>query len=204
MRKLLTANDDDQELEPVSGSQITIKEGLRTINIFGDNLNARALLDIKGYLETLETIAGTGKRKANRNIKFYICTGGGDCCVGLAIYDLLRSKARSSGLLIETIAIGEVASAGIVIFLAGDRRLIHENALLFSHLTDQCMEGCSRQEKENIINQMRLVDAIYKRIILKRSKLSSRTLARLEKSEKYITAEEAVRYGLAHEIIKND
>lgn len=203
MRKLLDIEDDDLEQEIVNEPQVTLNEKLRTINLFGDNLSSKVLLSIKNSLEILEAILETDENKDNRVIKIYICTSGGDSDTGLAIYDLLRSKARSGGLLIETIAIGEVASAGIVIFLAGDRRLIHENALLLSHATDQSMECCSRQEKENTVNQMRLVDGIYRRIILQRTKLSSRLLAKFERLEKYITAEEAVRYGLAHEIIKN-
>ena len=174
-------------------------------NIFGDNLDNKVLLDFKKYLEILEKlIKKAGKSKTNRSIKLYLCTGGGDCSVGLAIYDLLRSRSRFKSLQIETVALGEVASAGVIIFLAGDKRLIHENALLLSHLTDQNMDDCSRQEKDNIMNQMRIMDGIYRKIILKRSKLNSQTLARLEKLEKYITAKEAVKYGLAHEIIRND
>lgn len=206
MRKSIAVrNDDEEEKETVSKPQVTIDEGLRTIYIFGDDLDSKVLLDFKKYFETLEkVIAKAGRSKTNRDIKLYLCTNGGNCSAGLAIYDLLRSKSRSGGLRIETIAIGEVGSAGIIIFLAGDKRLIHENTVLISHLTDQDMKNCSRQEKNNIMDQIRVVDVICRNIILKRSKLNSRILTRLEKSEKYITAEEVVKYGLAHEIIKND
>lgn len=203
MRKLLDLEDDDLEQELVNEPQVTLNEKLRTINLFGDDLSSKVLLSIKNCLDILEAILETDESKDNRIIKIYICTSGGDSDAGLGIYDLLRSRARSSGLLIETIAIGVVASAGIVIFLAGDRRLIHENALLISHASDQSIECCSRQEKENLIDKMRVMDTIYRKIILQRSKLSSRLLARFERLEKYITAEEAIRYGLAHEIIKN-
>ncbi len=61
----------------------------------------------------------------------YLCTDGGGAGEGLAVYDLLRRLAHSKR--VTTVAMGEVYSSGVILFLAGDTRLIYPHASLGVH-----------------------------------------------------------------------
>jgi len=175
------------------------KKGALNIGLVG-KIESTILSALMDYLEDAKKVFRCKTaRKKHLKITITICSPGGDSAVGLAIYDLIRS----SGLPVRTRALGEVSSAALAVFLAGRERLMFENACLFSHKTDQEMEGCSRQEKETILAQLQAEDEKYASIILENSKMTRRQLDKFEGLERRITAQEAVELGLAHEIIKN-
>ena len=83
---------------------------------------------------TLRRVAGRVRRFAEPSaaaatLVVFVQSHGGDVLAGLAMYDVLRQ----SGVPVTTVALGEVASAATIVFLAGARRLIAPNAEFLIH-----------------------------------------------------------------------
>lgn len=186
--------------EPEDSSQqegtIDLNEEDLTIYIYLDGLGKKLLCPFERYLNTCRKLFKSAKVKT-KTVTIKISTDGGDIHVGFAIHDLIVT----SGLLVTTIAIGDVSSAGLPIFLAGNPRLIYPHAVLMTHKTDHNLDGSCRFEKDNSMKQLQVLDKMTADIIRRNSRLTYRQIKNLWLSEKFITAEEAVKYGLADGII---
>lgn len=185
------AEDDDECL-------LVLSEELRTIYLFG-LFNTKLVLRFIKYWDTL-TLAYKQTLPKRDIVTVVVHSSGGSSYDGLALYD----KIRSSGIPTQTMCIGRLDSAAIAVFLAGFRRGIYENAFIGFHQTqpDLCQHS-DRAEAKREIEKCRRIDSRYHRIIMANSNLTLRTIRRFELEQNEITAEEAVKYGLAHEIIKN-
>ncbi len=173
---------------------ITFDEEMRSIDFLGP-VSMETLQEFKLALDVLKKNCGE-----NQEITITVSSGGGDAMLGLAIYDLIRS----SGLQVKTVALGQVASAGLAIFLAGDKRLMYENSVLCSHKARQAFgEDTLRQEIENTLAQLNVIESLYRKIILENSSINGQDLDKMEQEEKNITAQEAMELRLADGIIEN-
>lgn len=70
-------------------------------------------------------------KKKQKELLLMICSQGGDLSAGFALIDTMRS----SNIPIKTVGLGCVASAGLLIFLAGaaGRRILTPNTSILSH-----------------------------------------------------------------------
>lgn len=182
------SSDDDQDI---------LDEKLRTIYIFGYLSEKQSLLIFR-YLSKLENLYAE-KKIREKMVTIFINSGGGDAFVGLS----MNNRIRSSKIPVTTVGTGEVSSAAISVYLAGQRRLLHEDALIGFHRTEPESGMGSRDEAEKDSSLLKKVDSRARRIILANSNLNIQQLVEMEKERRYITAVEARKYGLAHEIIKN-
>ncbi len=157
------------------------------------------------YIHQLLNEFKKGKEAVRKRGKVTIVvnTRGGEALQGLAIYDLIRS----SGFDVRTVVLGEVASSGLVVALAGRERFMHQNAILHFHRT--AMEfGTPRQvvewsEATRERAQAMAIDELYAAITLGNSKITRKELEDLESREAYMTAPEALKAGLVHKIIEH-
>lgn len=201
----LRKQKEDEDNEEASSSKtdiISFDSGLNNIDFLG-GVNIESLRQFKVAFKKLEEKSKNRKTKnprAKKTITITIYSLGGDSTCGLAIYNIIRS----SGLPIQTIALGFVASAGLIIFLAGRERLIYEDAILLLHKSKPVLrESSSSLETKISLGQLGVIEKKYRSIVLENSALSARQLDELERGEKYITAQKAVELGLAHKIIEN-
>lgn len=80
--------------------------------------------------------------KANgKNLEIYINTLGGDVNEAFAISDLLFDYKSQHNAKIKTIALGECASAGVILLLSGDEREVKDNCYPFIHNVWGYMQG---------------------------------------------------------------
>lgn len=194
-------NEMEADADSQNGSEIDFDEELFTLYIYTRILDLSILRSFEGYLWKCKKVFDTGQFKnelSGKKVTIKLSTYGGDINVGFAIHDLIVA----SSLPVTTIAIGNLASAGILPFLAGQHRLMYPNATLLIHKTDQDLENTSRIEKDNAIGQLKILDRMMMKIIEKNSCLNSSLIKKSCSAEKLITAEEALKYGLAHGIIK--
>lgn len=196
---ILKSGQDSQLDIPV----IFDKTSMR-IDIFC-RISPKTTLDVYSILKELGSLKGNGSGGNRKKITVVVNTCGGEALQGLAIYDLLRS----CGLDVTTVILGEVASSGLAVVLAGRERLMYPNAILHFHQTAMEFEkGKSirvlrQEEVERERAQIRIVDALYGKITLENSRISLRQLRMLEKREAYITAEQALKMGLVHKLIEH-
>jgi ATP-dependent Clp protease protease subunit len=70
-------------------------------------------------------------KKKKKELLLMICSEGGDMSSAFALIDVMKS----SNIFIKTVGLGQVASAGLLIFLAGTpgRRVLTPNTSILSH-----------------------------------------------------------------------
>lgn len=168
-------------------------------------ISPKTTLDVHSILKELGSLKGNGSGGNRKKITVVVNTCGGEALQGLAIYDLLRS----CGLDVTTVVLGEAASSGLAVVLAGRERLIHPNAILHFHQTAMELEGgesvkvLRQEEVERDRAQTRIVDALYAKITLENSRISLRQLRALERRGAYVTAEQALKMGFVHKFIEH-
>jgi ATP-dependent Clp protease protease subunit len=70
-------------------------------------------------------------KKKKKELLLMICSEGGDMSSAFALIDVMKS----SNIFIKTVGLGQIASAGLLIFLSGSpgRRLLTPNTSILSH-----------------------------------------------------------------------
>jgi ATP-dependent Clp protease protease subunit len=135
-------------------------------------------------------------------ITLFINSCGGSVEAGLSVYDtirLLKSPVRA-------VVTGIAASMGSIILLAcdSDKRYMLPNSRIMIH---DCswgrneMGGKKPHEIEEELKQLKKTNEKLVAIIAERTGKTADEIAELTKSDSYFSAEEAVEFGLASEII---
>jgi len=137
---------------------------------------------------------------AKADIKLYINTPGGLVTSGLAVYDTMQYVKCD----VATICVGIAASMGAVLLAAGakGKRFILPNAEVMIHQIMGGAEGQATDIKIRAEHILRLHDRINKIL----AKHSGQDLSKIEKDtdrDYFMTADEAVKYGIADKIIKS-
>jgi len=104
---------------------------------------------------------------------------------------------------IITIGLGDICSAGLVIFMAGEERRISENASILSH---QYHWGNSGKYHE-LVGRRKEEELAMKRMLRhykNHTRLSEKIIKRelLKETDVWLSAKEAIKYNLADKIIK--
>jgi ATP-dependent Clp protease protease subunit len=138
-------------------------------------------------------------KKRKKELLLMICSEGGDMSAAFALIDVMNSSA----VPIKTVGLGQIASAGLMIFLAGSqgRRVLTPNTSILSHQFSWGSEGKSHElfatVKEFELTQQRMV-AHYRRCTgLSDDKIKA---ALLPPHDVYLTAEEALRLNVCDAI----
>lgn len=158
-----------------------------------DEVDGDTVVDV---IESLQEV------EPGRGMRVILCSPGGSAECGIAIYDMLCHESWKRKLVTE--AWGEAASVASLIFQAGTWRQMSVNSKLMIHdpgthaeedvkVTAGILRGALR-ELESV--RTTVVD-----ILADRSGQSKSRIARWMKQDKVFNAEEAVRYGLADEIV---
>ena len=134
--------------------------------------------------------------------ELYISTPGGTAVDMFAIYDTMRMVQEDCE--IHTVGLGKVMSAGVVILAAGTKgkRKIGANCRVMIHSVIGGHHG-SIQNLENEMEEVRWVQDQYNKALCAETDLTPRMLKKLlaKNVNVYLTAEEAVDYGIADIIV---
>ena len=172
---------------------------IRTIALFGDVDEEKSLDLIVGMLSLTEF---TGKEPPYDPIKFYISTYGGSADEMFSIYDMM--SILKGQCEIHTIGLGKVMSAGTLLLAAGTKgkRKIGRHCRVMIHAVAAGSSG-ELHDIENEIKSIKHIQELYIDALSKETHMTKRTIQKLldRKVNVYLTAEEAVEYGIADEII---
>jgi ATP-dependent Clp protease protease subunit len=135
---------------------------------------------------------------AKKDINLYINSPGGIVTAGLAIYDTMQYVKAD----VSTICIGTASSMAAVLLAAGKKgkRFILPNAEVMLHQVMGGAEGQAIDIKIRAEHILRTKDRINDILV----KHTGQTLKKIEQDtdrDFYLTAEEAIQYGLADKII---
>lgn len=128
-----------------------------------------------------------------------ICSTGGDLHAAFAIIDVMRG----SHIPIRTVGLGEISSAGLMIFLAGKKgeRILTPNTSIMSHAWSGGAQGKAHEllavSKEFSLTSTRMIQHYKKCTGLKEKEIIKHLLP---SSDVYLSAEEALKYGICDKI----
>lgn len=191
----------EQELSQIlMAEQRPPEPDLRSIGLFSDVSEEKTaeLIHAMLYLDELNKLAP----KEQKPITFYLSTYGGSADDMFGMYDVMRIVRETSE--IHTVGLGKVMSAGVILLAAGTKgkRKIGKNCRVMIHSVIAGNHG----PLHNLLNEMGAVEQIqqmYIDCLVAETDLSKKQIKKLleRKVNVYLSAEEAVDYGIADIII---
>jgi ATP-dependent Clp endopeptidase proteolytic subunit ClpP len=189
------------------------EKDLRTVAVFGE-INEEKCADITSGIYYLwqnapelyteeELLEYDQPEQPSRDIRMIISTYGGEVLEMFGIIDMMH-MSKTGGVDIETTGLGKVMSAGVAILAAGTvgKRRVTRNCRLMLHQASAGTMG-SVHNIENELEELKVLQDMYIYCVAENSKLSVRKIKKLFQSNAnhYISAEQAVEYGIADEIV---
>jgi len=169
------------------------KELIATIILMTDTAETQELEDPEDLESEVKTVI--------QPFEIVISTGGGNADDMMSIYDMMRLTRETVD--IETTGIGKVMSAGTLLLAAGTKgkRRIGRNCRVMIH----AVSGGSVGPMHEITNEFKEIKKIQEAYIDCLAEESNMTVQQIKKYLKqktnvYLTAEEAVKLGIADEI----
>lgn len=149
--------------------------------------------------ELITSVLLMAKEDPAEEIRLFINTDGGALNVMFAIHDVIRSIPCP----VHTIGMGHVMSAGTLLLACGKKRSIYEHTVVMLH---EPIFSCDDLRIDSMKKELAINKVMRDKMLLLLSKHMSMDVKQLESDlasgDKYFTAEEAVKYGLADEVIK--
>lgn len=140
--------------------------------------------------------------EVSQPIQFIISTPGGRASDMFSIYDVMRMVRKDCD--IETFGLGQVMSAGTLLLASGTKgkRKIGRNCRVMVHQVSAGTSG-PHHEMINEIAEIEYTQQKYIKCLAAETKMSETFIKKLfeKKVNVYLSAEEAVKYGLADIII---
>jgi ATP-dependent Clp protease protease subunit len=146
--------------------------------------------------------------QSNNPIHMYVNSPGGQVTHGLAIYDTMRLIKSP----VHTIVIGQAASMGSLLAQAGDKRYITENARHMVHRVSSGTQGTSGsvhvqelefEDAKRRLEESKKINEKLTQIYVNHNSAGKTYEEVFEtlKFDTYLSAQEAVEWGLVDEII---
>lgn len=179
--------------------------GERAYDIFSRLLNDRIIVlsdevnDATASLVVAQLLFLEGQ-DADKDISLYINSPGGSVSAGLAIYDTMQYIKCD----VSTICMGMAASMGAFLLSSGakGKRFALPNSLIMIH---QPLGGAQGQatEIEIVAKQILRTKENLNRILAENTGRPIEEIYRDTERDNYMTAQEALEYGLVDKVIKN-
>jgi len=177
--------------------------GERSYDIFSRLLNDRIIMLSEEVNDTTASLIVAQllyleAQDPDKDIQFYINSPGGSVTAGLAIYDTMQYIKAD----VSTICVGMAASMGAFLLSAGakGKRIALPNAEIMIHQPS----GGSRGQASDIkiqADQILRIRETLNRILAENTGRSVEEIARDTERDHFLTAREAVEYGLIDKVI---
>mgnify|MGYP001351088354 FL=1 len=183
-------------------------ESMRSLGLYGDVEEERVSEVIAGLL----TLHHMGKPKISEDgeikeegkpIDMYISTYGGSADDMAALVDVMNMVKKDCD--IKTIGLGKVMSAGVLILASGTKgqRTIGRNCRVMIHSVIAGNAG-ALHNLENELAEVKKMQEVYLDSLVEVTNLTKKQLKSFmrRKTNVYLTAEEAIKYGIADKILE--
>ncbi|MBR7190183.1 MAG: ATP-dependent Clp endopeptidase proteolytic subunit ClpP [Oscillospiraceae bacterium] len=177
--------------------------GERSYDIFSRLLNDRIIMLSEEVNDTTASLIVAQllyleAQDPDKDIQFYINSPGGSVTAGMAIYDTMQYIKAD----VSTICVGMAASMGAFLLAAGakGKRIALPNAEIMIHQPS----GGSRGQASDIkiqADQILRIRETLNRILAENTGKSVEEIARDTERDHFLTAQEAVEYGLIDKVI---
>lgn len=142
-------------------------------------------------------------KQSDDEIVMYINSPGGEVSSGLAVYDYIASMKAP----VRTVCIGTASSMGAILFLAGKTRQMLPHTRLMIHdpsFNRNDIGGKKPHEIQHELDKLNEAREAIVKIIAEKTGKKVKDICKLTADDTYYSAEEAVEFGLATEIYKED
>ena len=184
------------------------KDDIRAINCYGDITERMAAEVVQAMLyfdhtkiQAVETEEGD-LVEVKKPFKMYVSTHGGIVSDMFSIIDIMGSIKQDCD--IETVGIGKVMSAGVLILASGTegKRKIGKNCRVMLHSVISGHHG-SFPNIENEMKETKELQNMYFDYLCSCTALTRTTIKKLllNNVDVYLSAEEAIKYGIADEYL---
>jgi len=175
--------------------QLAVVDDTADLYIYGDITSIRwEESDVTSFNMAAELGALRGM-PLNVHINSY----GGECAEGIAIYQLLKDYKGE----VTTVCDGFACSAASVIFMAGDKRIMHPTSLLMIHNAWTVTDGNAEKLRKEA-DKLDIVTEPSIKAYVEASHLERDEIKAMMDAETWITAEEALEYGFATAIVDDN
>jgi ATP-dependent Clp protease protease subunit len=200
-------NDNNDEPQVLMFPDLGGDSYLRSFAIYGEINEEQGREAIQALQILHDKICAEQSRSENPDepcdpIELFVSTEGGHVQDMFAIYDCMRLVKRDCD--IETFGVGKIMSAGILLLAGGTpgKRKVGKNCRLMMHSVQGGHFG-SIKELETDIREVRWYQQQLTSALLEETKLSLKELKAIfrKKTDTYFSAEQAVKWGIADEIV---
>ena len=195
-------DDEEQKIILMDASGGSKEPDLRVVGLFSEIVDEKIAEIIHAMLFMNEMNKAEEDEKKKKDIEFYLSTYGGSADDMFALYDMMKVIEKDTD--ISVIGMGKVMSAGVLILAGGTKgkRKIGRNCRVLLHSVIAGNQG----PLHNLINEMEAIQALqemYIERLVEETKMTKKQLKKLleQKVNIYLSAEQAVEYGIADEII---
>lgn len=151
--------------------------------------------------ELIKQLMYLERQDSGKEITLYINSPGGEVISGLAVYDLI-SLMKSP---VRTVCTGTAASMGAILFLAGKKREMLPHTRLMIHdpsFSGGSIGGKKSHELRHELEKLDEVREALAKIIAEKTGRPLEEIYDVTSDDTFYSAEEAITFGLATEIMK--
>lgn len=112
---------------------------------------------------------------------------------GIFLYNLLRSVPME----VTVYNVGQISSAGVLVYLGAANRVASKRSTFMLHRTSNSPQFANASKLQNVAKSLLLDDERTDAIIKEHVTFPSEILEELKYHDVYISGEEAVRFGMA-------
>ena len=174
---------------------------LRVIGLVGD-IQEEKLAEIIHAFLYMNEMNKESPDEDKKDIEFYLSTYGGSADDMFALYDIMKLVKKTTDIC--TIGMGKVMAAGVLLLASGThgKRRIGKNCRVMLH----SVMGGNHGSLHNLVNEMEAIQDLqemYINCLVEETKMTKSQLKNMleRKVNVYLSAEEAIEYGIADEII---
>ena len=174
---------------------------MREIYIYGDIVPFKWYNDGSEYdLSDLNNSLSGLSMEAGEDLIVNIHTFGGCTLTAFGIFNKLRRFATDNKIKLTTRIDGYCASAGVSIFLAGDRRIGNSYAEPFVHNAWTWMMGGDKKEAQKIAEDLTKTDNNIAALYADRTNISVEQALQLMDADSWLSAEQCMEMGFYTEL----
>lgn len=154
------------------------------------NINHKRVLEFSAFIDELED---------ESDIIILINSQGGDEGCGRALAGMIKNL-RDHGHYVNTVGQGDIHSAAVIVFAAGEERSLSRFAMVMVHESQMSVEGSASVMKKNA-KQMELDERFWCDRLSELTGTDAKVWMKLHEDEVYLQPEEALKLNLATELI---
>lgn len=151
--------------------------------------------------ELIKQLMYLERESTEDEITIYINSPGGEVISGLAVYDFISMMKAP----VRTVCIGTAASMGAILFLAGDKRQMLPHTRLMIHdpsYSHNDIGGRKPHEIQHELDKLNETREALANIIATKTGKTIEEIYEVTAADTYYSAEEAIDFGLATEVLK--